>query len=70
MPCILCCSVGRYKRQLADMCVQAVLAVADLERRDVNLELIKLDGKVGAGRVMLVEWAGRKKGQGCPEVGR
>lgn len=39
--------VGRYKRQLAEMCVQAVLAVADLERRDVNLELIKLDGKVG-----------------------
>ena len=38
-------SVGRYKRQLAEMCVQAVLAVADLERRDVNLELIKLDGK-------------------------
>ena len=29
------------------MCVQAVLAVADLERRDVNLDLIKVEGKVG-----------------------
>jgi len=29
------------------MCVRAVLDVADLERRDVNLDLIKLDGKVG-----------------------
>lgn len=41
------CSVGRYKHQLAEMCVRAVLDVADLERRDVNLDLIKLDGKVG-----------------------
>lgn len=39
--------VGRYKRQLAEMCVESVLTVADLERRDVNLDLIKLDGKVG-----------------------
>lgn len=36
------CSVGRHKRELAEMCVQAVLAVADLERRDVNLDLIKV----------------------------
>ncbi|KFM25426.1 T-complex protein 1 subunit epsilon [Auxenochlorella protothecoides] len=39
--------VGRYKRPLAEMCVEAVLTVADLERKDVNLDLIKLDGKVG-----------------------
>lgn len=39
--------VGRNKRALAEMCVKAVLAVADLDRRDVNLDLIKLDGKVG-----------------------
>lgn len=39
--------VNRMKDQLADMCVKAVLSVADLERKDVNLELIKLDGKVG-----------------------
>ena len=43
----LACSVNRCKREMAEMCVQAVLAVADLERRDVNLDLIKVEGKVG-----------------------
>lgn len=36
------CSVGRLKRQMAEICVKAVLAVADLPRRDVNLDLIKV----------------------------
>merc|ERR1711988_803011 len=31
----------------AEIAVDAVLSVADLERRDVNLDLIKMDGKVG-----------------------
>lgn len=39
--------VNRMKRPLAEMCVKAVLSVADLDRKDVNLDLIKLDGKVG-----------------------
>ncbi|MDP2436306.1 MAG: T-complex protein 1 subunit epsilon [archaeon] len=39
--------VSRTLRQLAEISVKAVLAVADLERRDVNLDLIKLEGKVG-----------------------
>lgn len=39
--------VNRIKEPLAKMCAKAVLAVADHERKDVNLELIKLDGKVG-----------------------
>eukprot|EP00241_Pyramimonas_parkeae_P002611 CAMPEP_0114244756 /NCGR_PEP_ID=MMETSP0058-20121206/11515_1 /TAXON_ID=36894 /ORGANISM="Pyramimonas parkeae, CCMP726" /LENGTH=522 /DNA_ID=CAMNT_0001357729 /DNA_START=105 /DNA_END=1673 /DNA_ORIENTATION=+ len=39
--------VGRCKKDLADMCVKAVLAVADLERKDVNLDLIKVESKVG-----------------------
>ncbi|PNW84739.1 hypothetical protein CHLRE_03g156750v5 [Chlamydomonas reinhardtii] len=39
--------VGRLKRPMAEICVKAVLAVADLERRDVNLDLIKVEGKVG-----------------------
>jgi T-complex protein 1 subunit epsilon len=39
--------VSRMKRPLAEMCVKAVLAVADHDRKDVNLDLIKLDGKVG-----------------------
>jgi hypothetical protein len=38
----LYCSVGRCKREQAEMCVKAVLAVADLARKDVNLELIKV----------------------------
>lgn len=36
------CSVGRHKRELAEMCVSAVMSVGDLERRDVNLDLIKV----------------------------
>ncbi|KAL5760038.1 hypothetical protein ACOSQ2_018876 [Xanthoceras sorbifolium] len=40
--------VNRCKRSLAEIAVKAVLAVADLERKDVNLDLIKVEGKVGA----------------------
>ena len=40
-PARCCCSVGREKRSMAEMCVKAVLAVADLQRKDVNLDLIK-----------------------------
>lgn len=39
--------VGRCKRAIAEICVNAVLAVADIERQEVNLELIKVEGKVG-----------------------
>uniref|UniRef100_N1QYM8 T-complex protein 1 subunit epsilon n=1 Tax=Aegilops tauschii TaxID=37682 RepID=N1QYM8_AEGTA len=39
--------VNRCKRMLAEIAVRAVLAVADLERKDVNLDLIKVEGKVG-----------------------
>ena len=39
--------VNRCKREMAEICVQAVMAVADLERKDVNLDLIKVEGKVG-----------------------
>ena len=39
-------SVGRLKRPMAEMCVKAVLAVADLDRRDVNLDLIKVGLRV------------------------
>jgi hypothetical protein len=30
----------------AEMCVKAVLAVADMEHKDVNLDLIKVESKV------------------------
>ncbi|KAG8493083.1 hypothetical protein CXB51_010414 [Gossypium anomalum] len=39
--------VNRCKRALAEISVKAVLSVADLERKDVNLDLIKVEGKVG-----------------------
>ena len=39
--------VNRCKREMAEICVKAVMSVADLERKDVNLDLIKLEGKVG-----------------------
>ena len=32
---------------MAEIAVNAVLAVADLEKKDVNFELIKVEGKVG-----------------------
>lgn len=40
--------VNRCHRQFAKMAVDAVLAVADMKTKDVNFELIKVDGKVGA----------------------
>merc|ERR1719359_1570007 len=39
--------VSGRKEQLADICVKAVLSVCDLGRRDVNFDLIKVEGKVG-----------------------
>ena len=32
---------------MAEIAVQAILGVADLERKDVDFELIKVEGKVG-----------------------
>lgn len=40
--------VSKCKRKLAEIAVKAVLTVADLERKDVNFDLIKLEGKTGA----------------------
>jgi len=39
--------INRAHRQMAEIAVDAVLAVADAERGDVNLDLIKMDSKVG-----------------------
>lgn len=39
--------VSRCARHLAEIAVDAVLSVADLETKDVNFELIKIEGKVG-----------------------
>jgi len=40
-------SVNRCLRKIAEISVSAVLCVADMTRRDVDFELIKVDGKVG-----------------------
>lgn len=39
--------MNRCLRQLAEIAVDAVLSVADMKRRDVDFELIKVEGKVG-----------------------
>ncbi|EDO49571.1 predicted protein [Nematostella vectensis] len=39
--------VSRCHRPLAEIAVDAVLSVADLERKDVDFELIKVEGKEG-----------------------
>lgn len=40
-------SVSKDHAKFAQIAVDAVLSVADLERRDVDFELIKVDGRVG-----------------------
>ncbi|XP_070536283.1 T-complex protein 1 subunit epsilon-like [Ptychodera flava] len=39
--------INRCHRQMAEIAVDAILSVADFERRDVDFELIKVEGKVG-----------------------
>ncbi|XP_022912577.1 T-complex protein 1 subunit epsilon [Onthophagus taurus] len=39
--------INKCHRQMAEIAVKAVLQVANLETRDVNFELIKVEGKVG-----------------------
>lgn len=39
--------VNMHKRQMAQIAVDAVLAVANVERHDVNFDLIKVEGKPG-----------------------
>ena len=39
--------VSKYKNKLADIAVEAIMSIADLERKDVNFDLIKIIGKPG-----------------------
>lgn len=39
--------INRCHRQMAEIAVNAIMAVADMERKDVDFELIKVEGKVG-----------------------
>jgi hypothetical protein len=52
---------------MAEICVKAVLAVADLPRRDVNLDLIKVWGPWGGEELPGVWWW--EQGQPCLPVG-
>ena len=45
--CFFPSSVSKEHAQFAQIAVDAVLAVADLERKDVPFDMIKVDGKVG-----------------------
>ncbi|KAM6901440.1 E3 ubiquitin-protein ligase MARCHF6-like [Lycodopsis pacificus] len=44
---ILLAIINRCDRQMAEIAVNAILTVADMERKDVDFELIKMEGKVG-----------------------
>ena len=39
--------ISKYQDKFADIAVNAIMAVADLARKDVNFDLIKIVGKVG-----------------------
>lgn len=39
--------INKCHRQMAEIAVNAVLSVADMDRKDVDFELIKVEGKVG-----------------------
>ncbi|GFO30319.1 T-complex protein 1 subunit epsilon [Plakobranchus ocellatus] len=39
--------VNRCHRQMAEIAVDAIMSVADFDRKDVDFELIKVEGKVG-----------------------
>mmetsp|Transcript_39182 Transcript_39182/g.91280 ORF Transcript_39182/g.91280 Transcript_39182/m.91280 type:complete len:423 (-) Transcript_39182:64-1332(-) len=39
--------INENKRKMAEIAVQAVLGVADLDRKDVNFDMIRMEGKAG-----------------------
>ncbi|KAG0171803.1 T-complex protein 1 subunit epsilon [Apophysomyces sp. BC1034] len=64
--------VSKCHEQFADIAVNAVLSVADLERKDVDFELIKVDGKVGGSLqdTMLVHGVVVDKDMAHPQMPR
>lgn len=44
--------INKCHRQMAEIAVSAVLSVADLEKKDVNFELIKVEGKVSTSKFL------------------
>eukprot|EP01091_Cochliopodium_minus_P000457 TRINITY_DN10425_c0_g1_i1.p1 TRINITY_DN10425_c0_g1~~TRINITY_DN10425_c0_g1_i1.p1 ORF type:complete len:539 (-),score=161.88 TRINITY_DN10425_c0_g1_i1:71-1687(-) len=39
--------LSKHSEKFARMCTNAIVAVADLDRKEINLDLIKVEGKVG-----------------------
>lgn len=39
--------LSKFADKFAKMCTKAIVAIADLDRKDINLDLIKIEGKVG-----------------------
>jgi len=62
-------SVNKCHRQFAQIAVDAVLQVADLEKNDVNFELIKMDGKVGGPRAVFCWPRSHMLTGGCTPAG-
>ncbi|CAG8551711.1 11993_t:CDS:10, partial [Ambispora leptoticha] len=64
--------VSKHHEQFAKIAVDAVLSVADLERKDVDFELIKVDGKVGGSLAdtMLVKGVVVDKDMSHPQMPR
>lgn len=62
--------VNRYHRPLAEIAVKAVLAVADLERREVNFDMIRMEGKTGGllEDTMMVEGVLLDKSMSHPQM--
>ncbi|KAI8066873.1 T-complex protein 1 subunit epsilon [Gongronella butleri] len=72
MTCLGSKIVNKCHDQFADIAVQAVLSVADLERKDVDFELIKVDGKVGGSLqdTMIVQGVVVDKDMSHPQMPR
>ena len=47
LPSPLLSSINRCQRKMAEIAVDAIVSVADMERKDVDFELIKVESKVG-----------------------
>ena len=64
--------VSKYQEQFAKIAVDAILSVADLERKDVNFDMIKVEGKVGGnlGETKLIEGIVLDKEMSHPQMAK
>ena len=64
--------VSKYQDKFAEIAVNAVLAVVDQQRKDVNFEMIKVEGKVGGdlGETQLIEGIVINKEMSHPQMSK